>query len=113
MANLKDVKQPVRTINLDGETYTLRYDFNAWAELEEKYGSMAGAIEALEKAQDLSGKTAQIIRHFLWAGMVQDAPDMTLKDVGRLLSFENLSALANIVTDAVSDSLGDASDAGE
>lgn len=104
MAKVADVREKTPTIELDGKTYTLRYDFNTWADMEEQYGSMDAAMNALESAEDLKGKPATTIRFFLWVGMHQDIPELTLQDVGRLMKLENLSELTKGILEAVNQS---------
>ena len=50
MANLKDVKSKVTKITLnDGVERVIKFDLNAMAELEDRYGSIDKAFEELEK----------------------------------------------------------------
>jgi hypothetical protein len=48
MSNLEDIKVEGVPIELKGTTYYLKYDLNAFAELEEKYGSLYKALKSLE-----------------------------------------------------------------
>jgi hypothetical protein len=104
MPKVANVREKTPTIELEGKTYTLRYDFNAWADMEEQYGSMEAAMDALTSAQDLKGKPATIIRFFLWVGLHQDLPELTLQDVGQLLSPGNMAKILEGIMEAVNQS---------
>ena len=62
MSNLNNVKVKATPIELGGETYHLKYDLNAFAELEEEYGSLNRALNSLggEKEKDSDGKVIMI-----------------------------------------------------
>lgn len=67
----------------DGQTYTLRLDFNAMCELEDATGENAMTIiEQYEKGEI----SARSLRALFWAMMREHHPEATLKDAGRLLS---------------------------
>lgn len=104
MPKVADVREKTPTIELDGKTYTLRYDFNAWADMEEEYGSMEAAINELTAAEDLKGKPASTTRFFLWVGLHQDMPELTLQDVGRLLNPGNMTQILDGILKAVNQS---------
>ncbi|MMZ45708.1 hypothetical protein D3C75_232970 [compost metagenome] len=54
------------TIELDGKVRTLKYDLNAFAELENRYGSVEAAFAKL----NTGGIGA--IRTILWAGLIHE-----------------------------------------
>lgn len=113
MSNVSDVHETPATFMLEGETYTLRYDFNAWAEMEEEYGSMSAVMNALESAQELAGKPVTTIRYFLWVGMHQDIPELTLNDVGRMITPANMGELLKTIGQAVEASTSSGGETGE
>lgn len=68
MANVKDVRQNMSNITIDigGRTRVIRYDANAFAELEARYGSVQKAMAALQTSQ-MKG-----IIGILWAGLIHE-----------------------------------------
>jgi hypothetical protein len=78
-------------INLD-KRRRLCFDFNAFAELQRECGI---SILDLQKfiniaKQNESGKSGLVLpfyelRGFIWAGLLDESPDITLKEVGRIL----------------------------
>lgn len=69
------------------ETYTARVDFNAFAELEELYGTVDDALAAIEKG------SIKAIRNLLWASMITQHPGLTVGEVGRMINEENMKNL--------------------
>lgn len=65
-SSITEVRRVPTTIELGGEERTLKYDMNAFAEIENKYGSIDAAFSSLEK-----GRLTDI-RTLLWAGLIHD-----------------------------------------
>lgn len=65
MSKLKDIRNtnPV-TIDLNGKEYTMKYDLNAFAELESRFGNIQKAMQEMESGSMKS------IRTILWAGLI-------------------------------------------
>lgn len=65
MSKLKDIRNtnPV-TIDLNGKEYTIKYDLNAFAELESRFGTIQKAMQEMESGSMKS------IRTILWAGLI-------------------------------------------
>ncbi|PYG33122.1 GTA-gp10 family protein [Pelagimonas varians] len=71
------------TAKVDGEDMTLRIDFNALAEFEEKTGQKA--LEAIDEIE--SGAISMVtLRHFVWAGLQYHHPGCTVAKAGDFLS---------------------------
>jgi hypothetical protein len=88
MSKLQDVKPRAIKLTLDKER-TLMFDLNAFAELEEKYGSVDDALAAIDKG------SMKAIRTMLWAGLVHEDETLTERQVGAMLSvsmLENMTA---------------------
>lgn len=66
MAKVKSIKRTVTTVELGGREREIRFDMNAFAELETRFGSMEAAMDALSSGQ--IGK----IRIVLWASLIHD-----------------------------------------
>lgn len=84
MSNLHDVRTKPIKITLDKER-TLRFDLNAFAELEDKFGDIN---EALTKLQSGSIKA---IRALLWAALLHEDDTLTENDVGAMIGMNNIS----------------------
>lgn len=90
MANLKDVRKPVRkevTVFLGDSgkerDRVIKFDMNAFALLEDKYGTIQEAMESLQK-----GKIKDV-RTILWAGLTHD--EVVLNEDGEPISY-NITA---------------------
>lgn len=80
MANLKDVKSKDIKITLsDGVERTIKFDLNAMAELEDKYGSVDEAFAQLDN------NSIKALRFILWAGLVHEDENLTERKVGSLI----------------------------
>jgi hypothetical protein len=101
MSNLKDVRQQGVTITLDKERHIL-FDLNAFAELEDAYGSVNDAMKALEKG------SVKAIRKLLWAGLIHEDEALTERQVGRLVTLVDLESVAKEIGKAISVSTPDA-----
>lgn len=85
MANLKDVKANPMMITLnDGVEREILFTLNAMAELEERYGTVEAAFEALES------NSFKAIRCVLWAGLLHSDESLTEKQVGNLIDVRNM-----------------------
>lgn len=95
MANVKEVKQKAITITLsDGVERTLKFTLNAMAELEDKYGSVDAAFEALDKG------SIKAVRCVLWAGLIHAEPNLTEQEVGNLIDVQYMQNLMGSLEDA-------------
>jgi hypothetical protein len=66
MANLKDIRNTAGTIELGGKHRTIQFDMNAYAVLEDKYGSVDAAMSQLEK-----GKMRDL-GVMMWVGLLHE-----------------------------------------
>jgi hypothetical protein len=83
MSNIKDVKSKGTPITLgDGVERKLRFTLNALAELEDRYGSVDDAFDALENG------SIKAIRFVLWAGLLHSDEGLTEQQVGNLIDTE-------------------------
>ena len=90
-SNLKNIKAEKATLELGGKVFELRYDLNAFAEIEEEYGSITELLEKMEKG------SAKAIRAMVWAGLLcnEDAP--TEKEVGTLINMSDMQKIADSI----------------
>ncbi len=68
MARVQDIRTDMQTVsvNIGGKVRHLKFDLNAFAELEIKYGNIQVAMEALQEG------TMVAIRTILWAGLLHE-----------------------------------------
>jgi len=71
----------------------LKYDFNAWIEIEERLGF---------RPEDLSNRELKLkdIRFMLWVGLIHEDPTLTEHEVGAMIGLDNLDALFDQLTSA-------------
>ena len=120
MSKASSVRIKPVEIQLGGEKYLLKYDFNALIELEEIYGSIEDAMETMsgKKVFDEQGKpvmdktetgeevqkrkfTIKPIRDFLWAGLLAYKKQITKEEVASLLNFVDFSRIVEKLTEAL------------
>lgn len=96
MSNLHDAKPAKKTITLnDGVEREIIFTLNAMAELEDKYGSVDKAFEALDAG---SIKAARFV---LWAGLMERNPELTEQQVGSLIDMQYLQNIMDTMSDAL------------
>jgi hypothetical protein len=93
--NVKDKSIPIQ---LDRER-NLKFDLNAFIELEEKYGSIDDAFKSLE------GGRIKAIRTILWAGLLHEDENLTEKRVGALVTVDKLNEITDKLTEAINKAL--------
>ena len=101
---LSEMQKRSTEINVDDTFLYLRYDLNALAELEEKYGNIDKAFNFDENSENIIDK----LRFVLHTGLMANQPDMTIKDVGALFTLENLQEFQDAVGGAVEQGMPDA-----
>lgn len=93
MSSVQDVRPQKVPIMLDKQRH-LYFDLNAFAELEEEYGSVESAMKAMETG------SIKAIRLLVWAGLIHEELDedsnakITPKQVGAMLTLENMKELS-------------------
>jgi hypothetical protein len=103
MSNVKSVKPRVKTITLnDGVEREVRFTLNAMAELEERYGSVDAAFEAVD------GGSVKAVRFVLWAGLMEAHPELTEQQVGSLIDIQLMKNIMDSIAEAVGEDMPDA-----
>ncbi|MDD8024756.1 MAG: hypothetical protein PHX82_16825 [Paracoccaceae bacterium] len=89
------------SFEVQGKTCTLAYTMNAQVAFEEKTGVEFSAIsEFFDQAQ--KGKiSASRLREIFWAGLLDGAPDTTLREAGDLIDALGLEATFEKIGQAV------------
>jgi len=98
MGNVADIRLKPIKVTLDKERHLL-YDINAFATLEEEYGSIDAALDALAKGK------IKALRALLWAGLLHEDESLTVKDVGKFLTLADLQQVAEAVNEALTQAM--------
>lgn len=109
MSNLQEVRDGYYPIGVfGGQERFVRFDLNAFAEMERMYGSMEKANEALNKG------SMQDVRRVLWLGLIHDQAvldeitgepikyNLTVYEVGRWLTPQNMRDVMQKLNEAIS-----------
>ena len=96
--NLRNVRPKAVVITLDKERHLL-YDLNAFAELEEVFGTVEEALKALE-----SGKL-KAFRAILWCGLIHEDEEISITDVGALIGLADMEYVATALNEAISSAM--------
>lgn len=106
MANVSSVrgKEPVKVDIGDGKLRTLKYNLNAFAMLEEKYGSIDEALETLENGSIIA------VRFVLWVGLLQGDPEITEDYVGSVIDITDMERIAEDMNRAMVNDLPEKED---
>lgn len=78
--SVSEIRNSLTKIMLGGEERVLKYDMNAYAELENKYGSVDAALSSLDKGRITD------VRQLLWAGLIHDQAVID-EDTGDVLKY--------------------------
>lgn len=97
---LQDVREIAVPIMLD-KPRTLRFDLNAFAELEEKFGSMDAAFKAMKKG------SLKAARALLWAGLLHEDETLTEKRVGAMVGLNSIGGIMDTIADAMAKAMPD------
>ena len=97
---ISDIRPKTVKVMLDKERH-LQFDLNAFALLEEKYGSVEEALNTLETG------SIKAIREVLWAGLVHEEldekfePKISPIQVGSWIGISGLEALTEKIKEAL------------
>ena len=103
MGNVRDIRAKLIPIQLDKERH-LKFDLNAFAELEDIYGDINTAFEAMQKG------SIKAIRAMLWAGLVHEDKSLTIEQVGEMVHLGNMNEVMGAITKAISEAMPEASE---
>jgi len=90
-------------VNEEGKKILLKYNMNALINLEEAIGEPFAKFSQRFMAGDFSAKD---IRAVFWSGLLEDNPDTTLQEAGKLMSEFELSEAIGGATKAFADAFG-------
>jgi hypothetical protein len=96
---LKDIREKKTPIQIGNETKNLFYDLNAFAELEEIYGSVEKAMDALTKG------SVKAIINILWAGLIHENENLTQKEVGKMFDLSSMNEIGELINKAITNAV--------
>lgn len=96
--SVNDIKTKLIPIMLDKERH-LKFDLNAFAELEELYGDFQVAMDAMTKG------SIKAIRAMLWAGLIHEDENLTIKQVGSMIDMTNINEVMTSITKAINEAM--------
>ena len=98
--NVSAVKRKDTSITLsDGVERHLKFDLNALAEIEDKFGTVDAGFEELDKG------SIKAVRFILWAGLVHEDENLTEQKVGSLIDIQYLQEIMNSMGSAMQNDL--------
>ena len=95
---LRDVKEISVPVHLD-RPRTIKFDLNAFSELEEKYGNMEKAFHAMQ------GGSMKAARTLLWAGLLHEDDTLTERQVGGMVTLDNLETVMDSISKALMEAM--------
>ncbi len=95
MSNLSDIREKKTPVNIGNETKYLHFDLNAFAELEEVYGSIDAAMTALSEG------SIKAIINVLRAGLLHENESLGLKEVGKMFDLAQMAELSKLINSAI------------
>ena len=102
MANVKDIKSKEIKITLnDGVERIIKFDLNALAELEDRYGSVDKAFEELDK------NSIKALRCILWVGLLHTDESLTEQQVGRMIDISCMKRIVGTLGEALDSDMPD------
>jgi hypothetical protein len=90
-----DLKTKSVKVIIGGTEKNLRFDMNTFCELEEIYGDLNAAFDALTTMK------LKAVRAFVYAALKSENEAITLSEVGRSLGIEDLEMLAGALSEAL------------
>jgi hypothetical protein len=129
MSNAKSVKAKEGKLTIEGKEYIVKFTMNSFIELEEEFGSIDEAMEAIkgkpvldsegkpimEKVKDPdTGKEVEeqkrrmslkAIRKFLYVGLMARNPELKEEMVGNIITLSNMGEIMKTIMSTLSDSL--------
>lgn len=107
MSNVNDAKSKGTPITLnDGVERELSFTLNALAEMEERYGSVDAAFEALDAG------SIKAVRFVLWAGLMHTDDNLTERQVGNLIDTKCMADIMKQLSAAFENDMPDKSGEG-
>lgn len=93
------------TFEADGKTYTLFFDMNSLADLEDAMGVKLPQIVERIEAGEMGIKE---VRALLWAGLLHEHEELTIREAGQLFTQGGMNQVIEAVVKAFTAAFGDA-----
>ena len=106
-SNVKSVLNKGVMIELGDTEYVLKYDLNAFAEIEDSHGSINDVLQKMERG------SAKAIRALIWAGLLSNEEYPTEKEVGQLISLSDMTTLSTKIQEAIIASMPEGKEEGK
>lgn len=82
-------------ITIGNKEYELKFDMNTFCELEDIYGDINQAFE------DLQNRKIKAIRALIYSAIKAEDESVTLKEVGRMLTLNDMERLGTAINEAL------------
>lgn len=102
--NASELKNKGIKFKLSDKEYELKFDMNTFCELEEVYGDINQAFE------DLQNRKIKAIRALIYSAIKAEDESVTLKDVGRMLTLNDMEAIGTVINEALNASMPEVTD---
>jgi len=99
-----DLKNKGVKFKLKGKEYELKFDMNSFCELEEVYGDINKAFE------DLQNRKVKAIRALIYSAVKVEDENVTLKEVGSMLTLDDMEKLGTVINQALDTSMPEVTD---
>lgn len=86
------------SLDVDGDVHILRFSVNALCALEERLGQPI--VKLADELSDPERMTMPRLRSFAWAALIDQHPEITETEVGRIMSDAGLSAFMTKLQEA-------------
>ena len=100
----KELKNKGIKFKLGDKEYELKLDMNVFCNLEEVYDDLDKAFE------DLQNKKIKAIRALIYSAVKVEDEDVTLKQVGSMLTLDDMERLGEAITKALDISMPEVTD---
>lgn len=91
-------------LKLNNKEYELKFNMNTFCELEEVYGDINKAFE------DLQNMKVKAIRALLYSAIKVEDESVTLKEVGSMLTLNDMERLGTAINEALSAAMPEATE---
>lgn len=99
MSNVNKVRAKEVPIKLEGRFRHLKYDLNAFAEMEGDFGSINEVMDRLRSG------SMKAVRDIIWAGLLHEDNELTKRDVGSMIELGDLEELTPKIVEALQSAL--------
>lgn len=103
-SNVKSVKVKPTKMTIGDKEFNFILDLNAFAELEDNYGSISELMGKIDKG------SIKAIRAVLWAGLQNNENPPTEKEVGSNIQLAQLEDYSKLIAEAMGVALPEADD---